>query len=463
LRIVRSGDFHPRFFDYPTLYIYMQAAVIVVRFLAGAMTGLWSSLDQASAGDFYLWGRAVTAVIGTVTIPIAWAIARRFGLAGAVVAATFLAVDPMHTRESRYVLTDVPQAFLALLACLLSVRAIERPSPRAFGWAGVAVGLAAATKYTAIIGAVMPGIALLLAQGSLAQRALWLGWTAAAAAGSFLVAAPYTVLDLPGFLNAFAALYQSYQQGVRDPWRSYLTHLRIDLGWPAYVFAWVGVAAGLIRGVRRSDPGHAAGAVAVTFVIAYFVFLSRHQLVFGRYLLPLVPILLVLLGGLVGWIHDRLRRAGLKPAHAAAASAILVAALAAKPATSTVDFTRQISRPTTAGLAHEWLLAHAPAGSHLAIESGGLIPAAGRYVVDYYTSLIRRDFDYLQARQTDFVIASSDAYGRSLLESPDSPDAGRYRLLFGRLEPVVTFSPSPERRGPELRIFRVPKGDVSAR
>ena len=77
LRIVRTGDFHPHFFDYPTLYIYVQSLVIVVRFLAGAAAGLWSTLDAAPASEFYLWGRVMTASIGAATIALAWSIARR--------------------------------------------------------------------------------------------------------------------------------------------------------------------------------------------------------------------------------------------------------------------------------------------------------------------------------------------------------------------------------------------------
>src|SRR6476660_8229971 len=44
VRMVQTGDFNPHFFDYPSLYMYVQAAVVVARFLFGAVRGEWSSL-----------------------------------------------------------------------------------------------------------------------------------------------------------------------------------------------------------------------------------------------------------------------------------------------------------------------------------------------------------------------------------------------------------------------------------
>src|SRR4030088_2615616 len=60
VRMMKTGDFNPHFFDYPTLYMYIQAAVATFRFVIGAMRGQWAGLAQAPTEEFYLWGRAVT-------------------------------------------------------------------------------------------------------------------------------------------------------------------------------------------------------------------------------------------------------------------------------------------------------------------------------------------------------------------------------------------------------------------
>src|SRR5262249_39985687 len=149
VRMMKTGDLNPHFFDYPSLYLYVEAAISTVRFLVGAMQGLWSRLAQAPPEGFYLWGRAATAGFGTAT---GWLICRAglyWDRRTALVAAVMLAVMPLHVRESRYTLTDVPATFFALAALVLSLRAHNRATAWSFALAGAAAGLAGATKYNA--------------------------------------------------------------------------------------------------------------------------------------------------------------------------------------------------------------------------------------------------------------------------------------------------------------------------
>ena len=206
LTMVRSGDFHPHFFDYPSLYLYLQAGVVVAKFLAGASAGAWSSLaggrprllPLGSGPDGRLRHRHRNRFTPRA--------GRRWGTAHALLAAGLLAVLPMHVRESHYVLTDVPTTFFVALAFVLSLRAHERGTGSAFAWAGAAAGLATGTSTK------RPGwrfcchrwrppwrpARLTSASGvrsqprrPLSPRSWW--WH------------PTTVLDSPGFLDGFGA------------------------------------------------------------------------------------------------------------------------------------------------------------------------------------------------------------------------------------------------------------------
>jgi 4-amino-4-deoxy-L-arabinose transferase-like glycosyltransferase len=159
VRMMKTCDLNPHFFDYPTLYMYVEAVVSVFRFLFGAMRGQWAALAQAPTADFYLWGRAVTAALGTATVLLVYRAGMRWGARTALLGAVLLAVMPMHVRESHYVLTDVPMTFLVTLTFLLSLRAHERATVGAFALAGAAAGLAGATKYTGGLALVMPLLA----------------------------------------------------------------------------------------------------------------------------------------------------------------------------------------------------------------------------------------------------------------------------------------------------------------
>src|SRR6185369_2331306 len=124
LRILTTGDWNPHVFDYPTLVIYLQAAVAIVRFLWGALNGEWASLDRFSIDAVYAAGRFVTAVTGVATVWLTWRIGRDLSSRMvALVAAAALAVWPLHVRESHYVLTDVPMTALTTLALWFALRA----------------------------------------------------------------------------------------------------------------------------------------------------------------------------------------------------------------------------------------------------------------------------------------------------------------------------------------------------
>ena len=77
----------------------------------GAVRGEWSSLAGVTTTDFYLWGRAVTAILGTASVFVLYMAGLRWGARTALLAAGLLAVMPLHVRESHFILTDVPVTF----------------------------------------------------------------------------------------------------------------------------------------------------------------------------------------------------------------------------------------------------------------------------------------------------------------------------------------------------------------
>ena len=87
--MMKSGDFNPRFYDYPAFYIYVQIAVACVRFLAGAMTGEWFSLADAPPEQFY--SGDVPSLRRSALRPSRWSIssALRWGTRYALVAAAY--------------------------------------------------------------------------------------------------------------------------------------------------------------------------------------------------------------------------------------------------------------------------------------------------------------------------------------------------------------------------------------
>lgn len=453
--IMRSGDFNPHFYDYPTLYIYLQTAVACVRFLVGAMRGEWFSLAEIAPEQFYLWGRAVTAAFGTATVALVYFIGLRWGTRYALVAAGLMAVMPMHVRESHYVLTDVPATFFVTAAFLLSLRAAETPRATAFMWAGAAAGLAAATKYPAGLVLLLPLIAAWMTHGARPSRLAAAGAVVAGAAIAFLIAAPYTVLDLPGFLNGYARLMKSYAgaQPPEAPAVTYFKHLLIALWWPGMLAVVGGFVFGVVRAIN--GPGRVRWTLAVAFPLVFFLFLSKQALPFGRYLLPLVPFLCILAAVAVVGGVSLLRRFSIPRVARTALIVAFTVGVILPPAVQAIRFNRT-NGAVTVSQAYDWIRTNVPTDATVVIEARNLVLPPGMYKGGNVRQLRERPFEDYVAAGVDYLVASSQCYG-PYFDEPQKwqREYADYQRLFHQAREVARFSPPKGKPWPELIILKV--------
>jgi 4-amino-4-deoxy-L-arabinose transferase-like glycosyltransferase len=461
VRIIKTGDFNPHFFDYPSLYIYIQAAVACLRFISGANAGEWSSLDHFTAPNFYLWGRAVTALFGTFTVLLVYQIGMRWGTRVAALAAGLMAVMPLHVRESHYVLTDVPVTFFVTLTLLLTLRAHEREGARDFVWAGAAAGLAAATKYPGGLVLILPLLAVWMTPGTKPSRLTGSLAVLAAAGVAFLIAAPYTLLDLPAFLNAYGNLASHYSANRTGeaPSVTYYKHLSRSLGVPATLLVLTGLGLGAVRATR--GPGRVRWTVTILFPIVFFYFLSGQSLVYGRYLLPLLPfVCLLAAAGCVSGV-SLLRRFDIPRWVRTATIAAVTIAAVLFPALQSIGFVRMIARTSTVEQAYEWIQTNVPKGSKVIIETDALRLDSGTYASSNVPQLVLdfrapQDYEAYRKAGTQYIIASSQRYGDALGRPHQFPDQFKaYMTLFEQCHELARFTPDASHPGPELRIYKI--------
>jgi hypothetical protein len=469
VNMMKSGSPHPHFFDYPSLYIYLQAATACLRFIYGAVSGSWASLEQASPGDFYEWGRAVTALFGVATVFVVYRIGLRRGTLHALLAAGLMAILPIHVRESHYVLTDVPLTFFVSLSMLLTLRAADAGTITAFAWAGAAAGLATATKYNGALVLVLPLIASLATTPRQSSRLALLRASVGAYCLAFLVGAPYTILDLPAFLNGFARLSSEYRTRPALPepgWLLYMKHLRLVLGPPAYYLLGAGVIVGLLRLRRRAEV--VQWTTLAVFPLLYFAFVGGQRLIFARYLLPITPAVCLLIAETIVICGNTLR--AFTPHPAGRPAALVLVALVAfwYPTRQAVDFDRMIARRGTVDFAYDWIYANVAKGARVAIETRALLLPPHDYKATNFPRLISdhlthapREYETYLHENYEYVVASSAAYGPALAAPQKAPtDYAAYMRLFEQSVELVRFTPSTERPGPELRIFRLRRGQA---
>jgi 4-amino-4-deoxy-L-arabinose transferase-like glycosyltransferase len=126
-----------------------------------ALAWLWTHV--VGTGEVGL--RSLSALLGTATIPVVWALGKRVGGdRAALVAAALVAVNPMLVWFSQEARAYALLVLLAALSTLLWLRALEQPrAGRAAAWSIVAA-LALATHYYAIFLVAPQALWLLLAR-----------------------------------------------------------------------------------------------------------------------------------------------------------------------------------------------------------------------------------------------------------------------------------------------------------
>jgi hypothetical protein len=366
--MIAGGDLDPGYYQNPSGFTYLVYAVLRLAFEDDALARIFSA-DPTAVIDL---SRDLTAILATVGVIAVFALGRtlagpRVGLvAAAIVAFAFLPVA-----LSRLALTDVGTLAPVALTVLGSALALERGRARDFLLAGVGVGLATGFKYTA--GLVV--VSLLTAGGvrlvrdrdrrALAGLALGLG----AALLAFFVTTPFVFLEPAKALAQLAAQADAagspkLGQGGDSPVGYYLESLTWGLGWVLAAATLGGAAL-----VLRQTPARAA--VLLAPALALFLYLSVQERFFGRWLLPVYPVLAVLAAvALCELAHRATDRFG--PRRRGLVEAALVVALCAvalaQPLAADWRSARLHGRADTRSLARAWLEPRARPELRIVIE-----------------------------------------------------------------------------------------------
>jgi hypothetical protein len=474
--IAATGDMNPHFFRYPSGLIYAEAGVIALNRSNAAMNlspaeGAGYGPADLSAGWWpaILGGRHVVVVAGAAGVYavglLAWRLA---GPLAGVLAALLLAFFPLHVEHSAYLTTDVPAATLLLAAFAAAVR--SRPNLRDFAVAGAWLGAAAATKYTAAIGA--GGLIALALLGDAPRR--WGGIAVAAAAtiAVFLLLCPYSLLDWSGFVADLRIVRDHYRGGHLGAegtanWLWYLTRLRQDgLGVPGMVLMATGCAGVLAwpmlaRGEREDSARRPllAGVVLATAVL-WFLWLGSVRVRFERNMMFAATLATAAAGcGLAALI----RAVGRLGRPAGVVASLLFAAAMAGPLALSVVHVSRFAGGDTRSLARAWIEANVEPGASIVREEFTPRPDPDRYRVEYVWSLASRPVGWYAVNDVDYVVASAAVYNRYMNAHGPGMDAARatYRRI-AMLPRAAVFAPGfglGGPAGPLITIHRVPRND----
>jgi len=435
---------NPRFFAYGSLPLYILHAL-------GALLG--------SGGErLYLMARALSAAASLATVAVLYRIGVRLGgRTAGLLAAAFLSVSALTVQLAHFGTVDSLLVLLCTLAVWALLDVVQTGSLRAGATAGTLVGLALATKTSALPLAA----AVWIAWTVWAVRAhplprLWRGMaglavSAGTAAAAFALAMPYALIDWFRFAVAMAqegAMAEGsptvpyvLQYAGTVPYLYQVGELaRWALGLPLAVAALAGMAWLTWRGMRYRRP---ADLVILAWVWPYFLTVGAFHAKFVRYMAPLVPWLCLTAALLVVRTGEWARERGMRWLGSSLAAAVLAPTLVFALALTGIYL-----RPHPWVEASRWICREVPAGSTLLIETWDQpLPAgppeacAGRYEVmslDLYATEGNAKLEALldALERADYVILASQRQYATLprLAERYPLAAAYYRLLLdGRL------------------------------
>lgn len=406
--IAHGHGLDPRWYDYPSLLMYVLAPV-------------QASFAHASFGA----ARGVAVALGLGGVAATWWLGRRaYGTGAALVGAGAVAVATTHVAYSREAVTDVPMTLgvTCALALMLSNR---------LEWAGLAVGLAAAFKYPGAI-ALVP----LVVAGWGRWRALVRA--AVLAAVAFAVATPFVLIHAGRAWDATSRVNRL----ARDGWLgfegdpptpiAYLDRLWEAIG-PLLALGLIGLLVALWRR-RRPD------LVLVSFAVVYWLTLMPQRAHFDRYILPLVPVL--------GVLAARVRIA-----------VPLAVALLVVPLVWSIGDARRLTRTDTRVVAVPRIERVVSATEQIAVDpSAPLLP---RRVLDLHLpgpgrpTDANRDLARLRARGVEYVLVTGAVTDRVLRARSHYPRESRFYYDLSRLHPIVDVEPGHGLTGPWVRLYRI--------
>jgi hypothetical protein len=361
-------DWNPDYFVNPPAYTYVLHVVFSVWF--GGREGV-SRLFATDPTEVWVVARLTAAVLGTIAVWLTYAagarlIDRRVGLlAAGLSSVAFLPVFYAHLA-----LNDVPTVTGVALALYGVAGVLRLGRARDYVVAGLGLGLACATKYTGGI-VLLPLVAAVVIQavapGGRAPAVRGAVIAGVAALGAFILANPYAVLDFGAFWDGIT--HQSSAAGGETQGKLGLTQ---DNGWLYYLWSftwglgWIPLLAAFAAVPLLWVDERRLVWVLVPGPVLFVLFMGLQDRFFGRWLLPVFPMMFVLAAFAMLDLADRAGRRfpALRPTLVAIASV----ALCAQGVVSSLHIVQVLSREDTRNLSREWLVDHLPPRTKIVVE-----------------------------------------------------------------------------------------------
>jgi hypothetical protein len=386
-RVGKGGYFYLLFLEYGVYFVIMK----IIGLVKSADDFLFSFFQDPT--NIWMIGRITTVMIGTLNCFFVYLLGKNaFSRGAGLFAAALLAVHPLHVRNSHFITVDVTlTTFLTICFLIMySDPEIFRSGKTRYMLLGLFAALAMMTKISAgpVLFSILVFHCLNIRSDSkgVGYRSYFLDWRLLF---FILVFSTVYLLGEPGILfqykkiaNKFLSFFQFSGKAVESG-TSLLWPIDPDQSSPAvyylrvlfplrYILLLLLSIAGFLFSCRA---GFSRNMIFMTFLVSYAFFLiasNRPELVFSRYLLPILPILCVYVGISIETIWNTV---GDKRIYTKILAVFLVALLFFPLIRDSIAKGRGFTRPDNRTLANDWVEDNIPSEALIYIQ-GGIISAS---------------------------------------------------------------------------------------
>ena len=297
----------PREFAYGALPLFVTD---FVAWILSKVTGTpWND-----GGHVYLVGRAMSAIVDSLTVLVVFAMAKMIaGRRAAIVAALFAGLAPMMIQLSHFFTMDVWVSFFVALCLWQTMRATRAPSVGNYALAGFAAGLAMASKgsvftlFGVIAAAAVVTFAFSPMRHDMARGMRWLasriGAAALTATVGFGLFEPYALMRPGTYLESLRIQARIVRGQFDVPFTRHfvddgpleaIAHLaRWGVG---PVFFWLAMLGVVLLAITMWRQRSVTIGVLLLWLAGYTLVVLASEVQFLRYFAPIVPVLAVAAG-----------------------------------------------------------------------------------------------------------------------------------------------------------------------
>lgn len=514
-----ENGLNPKYFQNPPAYTYLLHVLFAIAYGVSPIGSIGAPVIAAFEGDpttLYLIARLASTALG---LGAAWVLyfagKRLFGTGVALAATAFLTFTFLPVHYAHFALNDVPMLFPLCVGLLGLAGIVTRGTLTDYLVAGVGLGLATGTKYTAaaLSVAIFAAWAIRAWDDREAAKKTFLYLLAAAGISllAFLISNPFSLLDADKFLadlkrqSDLSAGVSKLGTDDTSGWVYYVKTMTWGFGGIPLLLSIAGAVMALRRDWRKSAP-------FVLFGMLVWLFMGNQVRFYARWLMPVYPVLALFAGyavvELARWIGRGLAerknitdsaRVG-KLTTYSAVGVMFIALLS--PLAHVIHNDLVLSRTDTRDQAKSWLLENVGEDRKIAFEliapfayynknsergaeeAFELFPfPRGSEIEKQAEQLSPARIDEFVAQGYCYVVVGSIQKGRVTKDPSKRPNAAAYyEALDERAEKVASFSPmrpgtelptfnfdisynyyplAYERPGPEIDVYRLTEGDCA--